>query len=353
MSSTPFHPLNPQAAHRWNALLATATVGMATALSGCGSSDSDPVAPAAPVATAESQCFAFLGRTIEGATVTKARLDAPTATAPETCVVLGEMPQDLDFEVRMPTTWNGRTVFMGGGGFDGTIATPGAAQAGYATIATNHGHNGGGLLPPTWALDAEMLAEYGYLAVPRVLPSAKAILKERYGDQQFSAAKLVYEGCSGGGRQGLIEAQRYPDLFDGVISRAPANAYVAQFLWYQKVAKQLAKPGANLTSGKVKALASAVLAQCDILDGLVDGDIGRPDACTFDVASLKCTGAETDACFTDAQLESVKAIYEPTNVAGYVWPGFPFGGETFGADSLQAWAGLGQLAWARDSSSTW
>jgi hypothetical protein len=116
---------------------------------------------------------------------------------------------------------------------------------------------------------------------------------------------------------------------------------VAQFLWYQKVAKQLAKPGGNLTSGKVKALASAVLAQCDILDGLVDGDIGRPDACTFDVASLKCTGAETDACFTDAQLESVKAIYEPTNVAGYVWPGFPFGGETFGADSLQAWGGPG------------
>lgn len=347
MSSTPFHPNHLQTANRWTAWLATATIGMATALSGCGGSDSDPAAPAAPAATADSQCQAFLGRSIEGATVTKARLLAPTATAPETCVVLGEMPQDLDFEVRMPTTWNNRTVFMGGGGFDGTITSPDAAQspgvalAGYATIATNHGHNGDGLTPPTWALDAEMLAEYGYLAVPRVLTAAKAILKERYGEQPFGTAKLVYEGCSGGGRQGLIEAQRYPDLFDGVISRAPANAYVAQFLWYQKVAKQLAKPGANLSSGKVKTVASAVLAKCDALDGLADGVIGRPDACTFDVASLQCTGAETDACLTAPQVESVKAIYEPTHVAGYVWPGFPFGGETFGAETLEAWGGPG------------
>jgi len=345
MSFTLVHPITPSAAHRWTALLATATVGAATVLSGCGGSDSDSAASTAPLATPESQCLAFLGRTIGGATVTKAQLVAPTATAPETCVVLGEMPQDLDFEVRMPTTWNGRTVFMGGGGFDGTITatarSPGVAQAGYATIATNHGHNANVSPGATWALDAEMLAEYGYLGVPRVLPSAKAILKERYGDQQFGAAKLVYEGCSGGGRQGLIEAQRYPDLFDGVISRAPANAYVAQFLWYQKVAKQLAKPGANLTSGKVKALASAVLAQCDALDGLADGVIGRPDACTFDVASMKCTGAETDACLTDAQVASAKAIYEPTNVAGYVWPSFPFGGETFGNDSIQGWGGSG------------
>ncbi len=325
---------------------AAAAWGLAASLSGCGGNGA-PAAPATPQASAESQCNAFLGRSVEGATVTKARLEPSTATAPETCVVLAEMPQDLDFEVRMPTSWNSRTVFMGGGGFDGSITTPatapspGVAQAGYATIATNHGHNGNALESPTWALNAQMLAEYGYLAVPRVISPAKAILKSRYGNQQFAAAKMVYEGCSGGGRQGLIEAQRYPDLFDGVISRAPANAYTAQFLWYQKVAKQLAKPGANLTSGKVKALEAAVLAQCDALDGLADGVIGRPDACTFDVASMQCSGAETDSCFTDLQLQSVKAIYEPTNVAGYKWPGFPFGGEAFSPTGIQSWGGAG------------
>jgi len=315
--------------------------GLAASLAGCAGYSPQ----ATPHASAESQCNAFLGRSFEGATVTRARLEPPTATAPETCVVLAEMPQDLDFEVRMPTAWNNRTVFMGGGGFDGVISStaqsPGVAQAGYATIATNHGHNGNPFGAPTWALDAQMLAEYGYLAVPRVLSPAKAILKARYGDQQFAAAKIVYEGCSGGGRQGLIQAQRYPDLFDGVVSRAPANAYTAQFLWYQKVAKQLAKPGANLTSGKVQALANAVLAKCDALDGLADGVIGRPDACTFDVASMKCTGAETESCFTDLQLQSVNAIYEPTNVAGYGWPGFPFGGEAASSTGLQAWGGVG------------
>ena len=333
----------------------TVAATLAASLAGCGGDDA-PVTSATPVtpqqASAASQCNAFLGRSFEGATVTKALLEAPTATSPETCVVLAEMPQDLDFEVRMPTTWNGRTVFMGGGGFDGAITTPaaasspGVAQAGYATIATNHGHTSSGPLDfsAAWALNPEMLAEYGYLAVPRVLSPAKAILKTRYGDQQFAAAKIVYEGCSGGGRQGLIEAQRYPDLFDGVISRAPANAYTAQFLWYQKVAKQLAQPGAGLTSGKVKALATAVLAKCDALDGLADGVIGRPDACTFDVASLKCSGAETDSCFTDLQLQTVNAIYEPTNVAGYTWPGFPFGGEEFSPAGIQSWGGFGPTA---------
>jgi len=326
-------------------VLVAAGWGLAAALAGCAGYG----APATPQGSAESQCNAFLGRTFEGATVTRARLEPPTATAPETCVVLAEMPQDLDFEVRMPTAWNSRTLFMGGGGFDGVIVpsahSPGVAQAGYATIATNHGHNGNPLeATATWALDAQMLAEYGYLAVPRVLSPAKAILKSRYGDHQFAAAKMVYEGCSGGGRQGLIQAQRYPELFDGVISRAPANAYTAQFLWYQKVAKQLAKPGASLTTGKVRALASAVLAKCDALDGLTDGVIGRPDACTFDVASMKCTGAETDSCLTDLQLQTVNAIYEPTNVAGYVWPGFPFGGEAASPTGLQAWGGVGPSA---------
>jgi len=320
-----------------------ATIGVAASLFAC--------AVHAPLTTshgsADSRCSAFLGRSFEGAVVTRAQLEAPTASAPETCVVLAEMPQEHHVEVRMPTKWNGRILFMGGGGFDGAITqsahSPGVAQKGYATIASNHGHSGNSTLdtPPTWALDSQMLAEYGYLAVPRSLPPAQAILKSRYGDQKITTAKMVYEGCSGGGRQGLIQAQRYPDLFDGVIARAPANAYTAQFLWYQKVSKQLAKPGAGLSTPKVEALASRVLAKCDSLDGLADGVIGRPQACTVDVTSMKCSGAETDACFTDLQLQSLKAIYEPTKVAGFEWPAFPLGGEAASASGLQAWGGLG------------
>jgi feruloyl esterase len=284
---------------------------------------------------AEQQCHAFLGRTFEGATVTKATLVPATTTTAEYCVVRGEMPKDLDFEVRMPTQWNGRTIFAGGGGFDGVITqaplnlSDPAGGGGYATIATNHGHNANVTPGASFALDVEMLDEYGYLGVPRVLASAKTILRARYGDA-FLNTKMVYEGCSGGGRQGLIQAQRFPDLFDGVISRAPANAFTPQFLWYQNVAREMAQPGAALTAGKIQAIGKAVEAKCDALDGLKDGIIGRPDACKFDPAELACSAAESDSCLTPPQVQSARAFYAPTNVANarYVWPGFSPGGES-------------------------
>lgn len=325
-----------------------AALSLAVSLAGCGG-DGAPPAMATPQASAASQCNAFLGRSFEGATVTKATLVAATATVPEYCIVLGEMSQDLDFEVRMPTDWNQRTVFTGGGGFDGVIAdpgffltsfSPGLPNRGYATIATNHGHNAATAPGATFALDAEMLNEYAYLAVPRVLAPAKAILRQRYGDA-FLSTKMVYEGCSGGGRQALIQAQRFPELFDGIISRAPANAYTPQFLWYQKVFKQLAKPGAALSTAKVKTIANAVYAKCDDLDGLKDRIIGRPDACQFDPVELACSGSETDACLTPAQVESARTFYAPTNIANgrYTWPGFLPGGEDSFPFPSQDWGG--------------
>jgi feruloyl esterase len=271
------------------------------------------------VKSAEAACKELQGQTFEGAVVAKAQFFPTAGAVPENCLVRGEMPKDLAFEVRIPTAWNHRTVFMGGGGFDGVItasaSSPGVAERGYATIATNHGHTGSSL-EGSFALDADMLNDYAYLAVARVLPAAKAIMKARLGSAEVAGAKMVYEGCSGGGRQGLIQAQRYPDAFDGVISRAPANAYTPQFLYYQKQMKQLAKPGAALSKAKVQTIANAVMGQCDGLDGLKDNVIGRPDLCTFNLSALKCTGAESDSCLTDSQLESARTMYEPTSVAG-------------------------------------
>ena len=357
--STPFTTLiDPSRSHRakraprklqWTA--AGVTLSFVAVISGCGGGDSAPAVPPTAQATAESRCAAFLGRSFEGATITRATLVPASAAAPEYCIVRGEMPQDLDFDVRMPTEWNHRTVFRGGGGFDGyldigyisdpitsPIGSPDLATRGYATIATNHGH-GMALSDGSFALDTEMLAEYAYLAVPRVLAPAKAILRERYGDS-FATAKLVFEGCSGGGRQGLIQAQRFPDLFDGVIARAPANAFNPQFLWYQKIGKQLAKPGAALSPAKIKTIGDAVYAKCDGLDGLNDKIISRPDACHFDPVELACTGAETDSCLTPAQVESARTFYAPTSIANgrYVWPGFPAGGE-----SAANWLSLSSL----------
>lgn len=295
-------------------------------------------AQGAPASRApEARCRAFLGRPFEGAIVTEATLVPATAASPEYCRIHGEMPRDLEFEIHMPTQWNHRTIFLGGSGFDGVI-TPAAFHAAhfgpgdaghYATIATNHGHGGGNWFDASFALDVEMLKDYAYLSVPRVLASAKKILRERYGSP-FETAKLVYEGCSGGGRQALIQAQRYPDLFDGVIARAPASNFTSLMLNFYKDAVQLARPGALLSPAKVQAIGAAVLAKCDALDGLKDGVIARPDACRFDPVELACPGADADSCLTPPQVEAARAIYAPTNLAGgrYVSPGFLFGGES-------------------------
>lgn len=352
----------------WRVRAATSTLVLLTAASGCGGGGggspaltlpttppalvspappAGPAVPETPQVSAESQCHAFVGQTFGDATVTKATF-VPTTNVPEYCVVLGEMAKDLDFEVRMPTDWNHRTVFMGGGGFDGVIASPAVypsvspdlAVRRYATIATNHGHNSTNGMDASWALDDQMFSDYANQSVPRVLAPAKAILKARYGNATQNT-KIVFEGCSGGGRQALLQAQRNPELFDGIIARAPANAFNPQFLSYQKVFKQLAKPGAALTAPKINAIANAVYAKCDGLDGLNDRIIGRPDACSFDPVELACTGAETDSCLTPAQVESAQTIYSSTNVANgrYVWPAFPPGGEEGSSFTGSEWGG--------------
>ena len=348
----------------WRGGAAMSALVLAAATAGCGGGDSstptliaptaptapaapvEPVPPEAPQASAESRCNGFAGQTFGDATVAKATFVPTAGNVPEYCFIHGKMPKDLEFQLRMPSDWNRRTVFMGSGGFAGVIPnpqreglTPHMPGRGYATIGSNHGHNGD---PQngSFALDEQLLNDYAYQAVPKVLGPAKAIMRARYGDA-FLDTKMIYEGCSGGGRQALIQAQRFPDLFDGVIARAPANAFNPQFLSYQKVFKQLAQPGAALSPAKVKTIASAALAKCDALDGLADGIIARPDACNFDPVELACTGAESDACLTPAQVDSARTFYSPTSVANgrYTWPGFLPGGEDGGAFSAQTWGG--------------
>jgi len=168
-------------------------------LAACGDSDDHGDEPVAPVLNTEQRCRDFLGKTFEDAVVTEARFVETTEGIPEHCIVRGEMSKDLDFEVRMPTEWNMRTVFIGGGGFDGLITSaeraggsPVLVPQGYATIATNHGHNAESTPGASFALDEDMLLDYAYRSVPRVMVPAKAILSSRYGDR-FQQTKIVFE----------------------------------------------------------------------------------------------------------------------------------------------------------------
>jgi len=303
-------------------------------LTACGGGSS-PTPPAPPVATAQSLCAAFNGQvfnTADGnATVTNASLIAMAGTDPEYCRVQGSMPPALHFEVKLPTQWNQRVLYIGGGGFDGAIPQPPGYEfsQGYVTVASDGGHplEAG---TENWALDAEQLKDFADRSVHKTLTAARLMVQQRYGQ---AAMHSYFEGCSNGGREALMQAQRYPNDFDGIIARAPAWNFTELMLAGNKSAQQFFGSAASqLSTAKIATLSNAVLAACDTVavDGVADGIISNPARCTFNPSSLRCTGADNDSCLTDAQIATVTTIYSPfrlnNGVAYYI--GWPAGGES-------------------------
>ncbi|WNG14353.1 tannase/feruloyl esterase family alpha/beta hydrolase [Cystobacter fuscus] len=281
--------------------------------------------PTRPEETAQQRCDRLGEKTFEGASITEATLVAASSTLPEYCKVTGKLPADLQFEVRLPTDWNGKTLYSGGGGFDGVISPTDVYTAqGYAAIASNGGHTGE-VFDGSFAQDPEKLADFADRSIHRVLPFAKDIIRERYGR---NSEKTYFEGCSNGGREALIQAQRWPDDFDGIIARAPAYNFVELMIAFNRNFQQFSKPGALLSTAKLATLGKAVLDACDDKDGLVDGIISHPAACQFDPGTLQCTGADQDTCLTAEQVASARTLYSPMRLNGSVInEGWPAGGE--------------------------
>jgi feruloyl esterase len=143
--------------------------------------------------------------------------------------------------------------------------------------------------------------------------------------------RAYFEGCSMGGHDAMIQAQRFPDDFDGIVARAPAGNIMGLFMQFNRIAKQVRNPAGQLNTAKQTLLANTVLAQCDGLDGAVDGIIGKPAACNFDPQVLRCTGGTDtgDSCLSDAQIATAVTVTSPiamTNGA-YAHTGYFFGGE--------------------------
>jgi len=269
-------------------------------------------------------CSDFVGKTIAGAAVTAATVVPAAASVPEYCRVQATLPTKLKFELRLPTTgWNGKLVYGGAdefngsaGGFNGFMPVPNvnALKMGYANVASDSGHVGASVVDASWALnDAEALANYANLSVPKVAAAAREFVRMRYGS---APTKAYYEGCSNGGREALMVAQRNPEAFDGVIARAPAYNFTGLLTSFQRGARALAAPGGQFTPGKVATLAGAVRTACDALDGRADGVVSNLAACTFNPVTLRCSGADSDACLTDAQLAVVTSWTSDFVLAG-------------------------------------
>jgi feruloyl esterase len=240
---------------------------------------------------------------------------APVGTLPTAiCRVVGVTKPAVRFEVWLPTqTWNGKFQGVGNGGTAGVIsyaALRTALTRGYATASTDTGHVSSGSFDSSWALNRpDLIADFGHRGLHVMTVNGKEITRAFYGK---SANYSYYVGCSKGGQQGLMEAQRYPADYDGIIAGDPANNwtrfYAGSHLWYSIAT--LKDPESYIPASKTQILGDAVTAACDAIDGIKDGVLDDPRKCHFDPAVLTCEANQDPAtCFTPKQVKAIKDIW--------------------------------------------
>lgn len=239
---------------------------------------------------------------------------------------------DIRIEVWLPVSgWNGKFQGIGNGGYAGELSFGGLADAvsrGYATASTDTGHADANGTSAGWALHhPEKIVDFGHRAVHVTAVSAKAIIRAFYGED---ARRSYFSSCSNGGRQALMEAQRYPGDYDGIVAGAPANYWTALLSFAASNAKAtLAEAASYIPAAKLPAIEAAALAACDASDGVKDGVIENPPACRFDPAVLLCKSAESDSCLTRPQMTALQALYDGLKDANgkTLFPGYSPGGE--------------------------
>ncbi|MHB8521365.1 MAG: tannase/feruloyl esterase family alpha/beta hydrolase [Limisphaerales bacterium] len=239
--------------------------------------------------------------------------------------VKGVIGGNIRFELLLPDAWNGRFVMGGGGGFVGTVqnAARDSVNRGYATVGTDTGHEWQPGYMAGWALNnLEAQLDFGYLAVHRTAEVAKALIRAYYrADLKYG----YFIGCSRGGGQAMMESQRYPNDFDGIVAGAPAFDWTGFAATMVKIAQALYPnpkhlDRAVLTEEAIQKLANGILQQGDAQDGLQDGIIADPTAVHFDLSQV--------AGLTDEQRQAIEAIYQGArNDHGPIYPGYTRGAE--------------------------
>jgi hypothetical protein len=269
------------------------------------------------------------------------------------CRITGTIQPEIAFEVSLPAKWNGRFYMIGNGGHAGeSLEDPGRAaqrnealKLGFAFAQTNTGHDSRKEPGASFVLSNPQKAiDYAYRAVHATASTAKDITRRYYGRK---VQRAYWNSCSNGGRQGLVEAQRYPEDFDGLLVTAPwvsQTGFSLGAIWNQQ-ALDAATP---LTGAKLKVLAEAVMARCDATDGLKDGLISDPRRCDFDAtrdAPACAAGTDGASCLTSAQATAVNKIYRgPVGNGKPLFPGFMPGSEAVVSGGFGAPAGANS-AW--------
>lgn len=302
-------------------------------LAACGGSGD--VVPAAVVGASLASCanlatsLSFANTSFTAASAVPAgTLTVGGNPVPAHCQVTGKMFQRtsavdgqsyaIGFEMRLPNAWNGRFFYQANGGIDGSVVTAtGAVNGGnglthallqgFAVISSDAGHAGS--QGPNFGIDPQARLDYGYQAVAKLTPMAKAAIQTAYGK---GPDRSYFGGCSNGGRHTMVAAARYADQYDGFLAGDPgfrlplaAVANIAAYQGYASVATNPADPSTGFTATEQKLVADAALAKCDALDGAADGLVQDTNACkvAFDLNRdvPTCTGERDGTCLSAVQ----------------------------------------------------
>jgi feruloyl esterase len=306
-------------------------------------------------AAAQDNCASLAKQKLDNVTITSAEfMDDPQGfTLPQTpgmfgtpagikttvqfCRVAGYIEpvqgSHIGFEVWLPPAdkWNNRYFGVGNPAFEGAIKYQGlknAVEEGYATASTDTGHQDPG---HEWALGhPERLVDWTHRAVHETTVVAKDIINAYYGKPQQYA---YWDNCHNGGRQGLTEAQLYPDDFDGIVAGDPAFNLThlqsgSEYLSWVNLRGGTDAPS-YIPPEKYPALHEAAMAACDAKDGVKDNAIEDPTRCDFDPVAIQCKGEDNASCLTPAQVDTARRIYEGAkfNDGTQIYSGFEPGSE--------------------------
>lgn len=311
----------------------------------------------APAFQPRTPCAGLVAMTGYEFSVYSAATIPASDNAPEHCRVGLLVQPDMNIEVNLPTLWNGRLYMFGNGGYAGesfeaagrVASRARGLKAGFVTAATDTGHSAQRDPGGTFAVNRQKLIDFGFRSLHVTAETAKRLIAAYYANP---LAKSYFDGCSTGGRQALILAQRFPADFDGIIAGAPTLNYtagqLARIYWKQALA---ANP---FPAAKLSLLASRVYDACDAKDGLKDGLIDNPLRCDFRPSRdlPRCDGADGADCFTPSQITALERIYGDVSRHGKrYFPGWPVGAEVAGPNGQSGWLGqyidtaTGQSAW--------
>lgn len=296
------------------------------------------LALAAPLcAHAETSCAEMTNAKLPHAEVTSAKAEA--VKGGQVCrILVTSRPtpdSDIKIEVMIPIgqAWNGKFVQVGNGGLAGSIPSAqirARAEAGWATAGTDDGHVGNGRTA-IWALGhPEKIVDFATRSLKETTEAGKALVIAMKGEK---AKRSYFVGCSAGGREALMEAQRFPGDFDGIVSGAPANYNTLSTGGRAYMQQALSKPGGYLALPQLELLQAAALKQCAGGESFIRDQL----ACHFDPGSIQCKPGQKDGCLTAPQVASARAIQGGRMVGGKsMFPGYEPGAQAM-KGGWQAW----------------